>query len=69
MNRILMMVLSVVVVGFLSKLVYHNTFMVFLYGALCLCIGYLYGRTTGYKDGWDKRGKKDEDDSIEVTLA
>jgi len=69
MKNALLPLLIMALVGALSKFVYPYPLSIFIFGLLCLCAGYLYGKRLGYNEGWKKRGKKDEDDSIEITVA
>ena len=69
MKNALLPLLIAVLIGVVSKFVYPYPLSIFLFGLLCSCAGYLYGKGLGYKEGWEKRGKKDEGNSIKITVT
>lgn len=58
-----------IIIGVLSKFIHHYTIIIFMFGALCFCVGLLYGKKLGYAEGWNKRGRQDEKDAIKVTFT
>lgn len=59
----------ILIIGILAKFIHHYTIIIFMFGVLCFCTGLLYGKKLGYTEGWGKRGKQDEKDSIKVTFT